>query len=494
MIRESLFRALSAGVSVVLLLGGCTVGPRYARPAPLRGQPLPGDFAERDRLEHSPAWKAAEPAAHLPRGAWWTSLEDPTLDRLMARAQGGNEELAAATARYEQARALMAEARADWLPQVSATPNYVRQRTSENQPQNGRAAGVAHTYGDWLLPIQAGWEPDLFGRVRQQTAAARARAAASADDLESLRLSIQAQVASTYLAWQAAREEKDLLERTLATYQRSLELTQHRRAGGIASDLDVAQATTQWKTTETQFHAARLAERRLEHALATLCGLTSPQFQQEFAAAPHGTALRPATVPLQVPSELLEHRPDIAAAERRMAAANASVGLASLAFYPRLRLQGLAGLQSVDAGSFLDWPSRFWAVGPSLEWPIFTGGRLRSRRAGAEAAYREAVARYRQTVLSAFQEVEDGLAAVALLAEETASEKEALVSAQRTLAIAENRYRAGLVTYLEVAAAQNAALARERSWVHLQAEHRAAVIGLIKALGGGWTVSSPKEL
>lgn len=493
MTRELFIYARCASLLFVLL-SGCTVGPRYTRPAPLRDQPVPASFAEQERLAHNPTWKTAEPSAHVPRGSWWTALQDPTLDRLMERASRDNEELAAATARWEQARALITEARADWLPQLSATPNYVRQRTSENQPQNGRAAGVAHTYGDWLLPIQAGWEPDLFGRVRQQTTAARARAAASADDLESLRLSVQAQVASTYIAWQAARDEVDLLDRTLTTYQRSLELTQHRRDGGIASDLDVAQATTQWKSTETQALAARLAQRRLEHALATLCGLTTPQFQREFSAAARCAVVHAASVPLQIPSELLEHRPDIAAAERRMAAANASVGLAKLAFYPRLRLQGLAGLQSVDAGSFLDWPSRFWAVGPTLEWPVFTGGRLRARKAGAEAGYRETVARYRQTVLNAFQEVEDGLAAVAILGDETASEKEALLSAQRTLAIAENRYRAGLVTYLEVATAQNAALARERSLVHLQAEHTAAVIGLIKALGGGWAANPDKQL
>jgi len=326
--------------------------------------------------------------------------------------------------------------------------------------------------------------------VRRQTEAARARVAASAADVESTKLILQAEVAADYFTLRALDAELGLIADTIDTYRRSLELTANRRKGGVASDLDVAQAETQLRTTEAELPALQLQRTKLLHAMAALCGQAASGFE---LAQPRAGLAPPPALPVTVPSELLERRPDIAAAERRMAAANAEIGVAQSAFYPRLQFSGLAGLQSVDASAWFDWPSRFWAVGPSLELPLFTGGRNRAQLASARAAHDEAVARYRQTALAAFQEVEDQLAAQHLLASQLESESAALTAARHTLEIANNRYKAGLVTYLEVATAQSAALARERAVAQLQGEKLVAAIGLIKALGGGWQAPT-KEL
>ena len=281
----------------------------------------------------------------------------------------------------------------------------------------------------------------------------------------------------------ALEAEYEVLQRTVVSYKRSWELTVNRRKGGIASDLDVSQAQTQLRTTEAQLPAVRLQRRRVLHAIATLCGQPAPDFG--IAETGQGTNAVP-TVPVTLPSELLERRPDIARAERRMAAANSEIGVAQGAFYPRLQINGLAGFESVSGSSWFDWPSRLWAVGPSLEFPLFTGGRNKARLAFARAAYNETVGAYRQTVLGAFQEVEDQVAAQSLLRTQLEAEEAALASARQTVDIANNRYDAGLVTYLEVSTAQNAELIVERTVVELRGQTMVAAVGLIKALGGGW--------
>jgi outer membrane protein, multidrug efflux system len=460
------------------------VGPNYHRPAALGTNAVPQSFAGAFTATNGPAWKNAEPSAHLPRGVWWGVFEDPELDRLEALATSANQELAAAAARFEQARASINVARSGLFPQLNLGPSYTRQRTSVDQPQLGKAAGSSYSYATITVPLEATWELDFWGRVRRQVEAARGRLAASADDLETARLAIQAEVATDYFALRTSEAEMDILRRSAAAYRRSLELTRNRRAGGIASDLDVSEAETQLRATEAELPAVELQLTRLHNALAALCGQSATTFQ----LAP-GVALSfqvPLTPP-SLPSELLERRPDIAAAERRMAAANADVGVAKTAFYPRVRLNGLAGFQSVSASTLFDWPARFWAVGPTLDLPLFTGGRNHAQLAIARAAYDEAVAQYRQNVLAAFQEVEDQLAAGRLLSTQLEAEQAALASARRTLEIATNRYRAGLVTYLEVAVAQSAALARERAVVQLQAQRLEASSSLIRALGGGWS-------
>ena len=463
---------------------GCKVGPDYHRPAPAGTNALPPAFSAGTNAAQ---WKPAEPAARLPRGAWWELFSDAELNRLETLATVNNQDLVAAAARFNQARALVNVARAELFPQVQLDPNYIRQRTSWNEPQNGQAAGLAPTFNTFTLQLQAGWEADLWGRVRRQVESARARLAASADDLAGAQLAIQADLATDYFTARALEAEYDLLLRTAEAYRRSLELTRNRRKGGIASDLDVSEAETQLRTTEAQLPALALQRARLLHALAALCG----QPATGFALTTNRVEPAPwPSVPVSLPSELLERRPDIAAAEQRMAAANAQIGVAQSAFYPRVRFNGLAGFQSVDASSWFDWPSRFWAVGPSLQLPIFTGGANRAQLAFARAAYQETVAGYRQTVLSAFQEVEDQLAAQRLLAAQVEAETGALTAAQRTLEIANNRYKAGLVTYLEVATAQSSALTLERTVVQLQGEKLTAAVGLVRALGGGWEVEA----
>jgi multidrug efflux system outer membrane protein len=470
---------LPAIPTLCLLLAGCAVGPDYERPAALRSQPLPKSFAGE--------WRTAQPAAHLPRGAWWEVFGDPELNRLEQAATHDNESLAAAVARFNQARALVDIARSDFFPQLSFDGVVTRERTSRNAPQSGRPAGRAYSFNTFTVPLEMGWEPDLWGRIRRQTEAATARLDASADDVEAVKLAIQGAVAADYFALRAFDAELALVADTIQAFQRSLELTRNRRKGGVASDLDVSEAETQLRTTEGQLPALQLQRAKLANALAALCGrpattFTTPPNPRQLAPPP--------SVPPALPGELLERRPDIAAAERQMAAANADIGVAKSAFFPRLVFHGLAGLESINAGTVFNWPSRLWAIGPTVELPLFTGGRNTAQLAAARAAYDETVARYRDTVLRAFQEIEDQLAAQRHLANQLEAEIAAFASANRTQEIANNRYRAGLVTYLEVAAAQGAAFDRHRAVVRLQGERCVATVGLLKALGGGWQAAT----
>ena len=334
------------------------------------------------------------------------------------------------------------------------------------------------------MPLNASWELDLWGRVRREVEGARALASAAGDDVEATKLTVQAEVAIDYFTLRSVDAQANLIRETIKTYQKFLELTQDRHNSGIATDYDVSLAETQLKSTEAQLPALELQRSNLTHALAALCGQAALGFaitqsnKQDESAGP--------AVPAGVPSELLEHRPDIAAAERRMAAANADIGQATAAFYPKVMLNGSAGYQSIQASNLFSWPSRAWAVGPSLQLPVFTGGRNTANLAAARAAYDAAVATYRQTVLSAFQDVEDQLASQRLLAEQLNKEKAALVAARRTLEISITRYKGGLITYLEVAVVQSTALTHEQTVVQLTALRQSAKVSLIKALGGGW--------
>jgi len=451
---------------------------------------VPAAFTGITNEPGSARWLTAQPASHLPRGRWWRIFEDGELDRLEDLAEGNNQPVMAALARLDEARASVKVARADLLPQVQLDPSYTRQRTSFYAPQNGHAAGIAPTYNTFTALLQAGWEADVWGRVRRQVEAARAQLGASAEDVAAIKLTTQAEVASDYFTLRALDSEADVLVRTIETYRRSLELTVNRRKGGVATDLDVSQAETQLRTPEAQLPAIRLQRAQVVHALASLCGRVPEAFA--LTAEPLGLGAAP-MAPVSLPSELLERRPDIAAAEQRMIAANANVGVAEGAFYPHIVFNGLAGLQSVDATTWLHWPSRLWSVGPSLELPLFTGGRNRAQLSLARAQYEENVANYRQVVLGAFQEVEDQLAAQTLLASQLEAEAAALKAAQRTLEIANNRYKSGLVTYLEVATAQSAALTLESTVVQLRGQELVAVVGLVKALGGGYGPATERE-
>jgi outer membrane protein, multidrug efflux system len=469
-------------------LAGCAVGPDYKRPAVLTNQPLPEKFnADIYASTNQTVWKISKPAANQPRGEWWRGFHDAELNHLETLALTNNQNLAATVARFEQSRALLTGARSDFYPQLTlgGTPNgdITRQRTSVNQPNEGSANGTSHTYDTFTAPIYLGWEIDLWGRVRRQSEAAKERFVASVDDYESARLAVAAEVANDYFTVCTLDNEYSLVTNTIEAYRRSLELTQNRRRGGVASDLDVSQAATQLHSAESQLPDIQLSRAQTLHALAVLCGESPTSF---IVATGGPDAEGVPDVPPSLPSELLEHRPDIAAAERQMAAANADIGVAKAAFFPTVRINGIAGFQSVDSSTWFDWPSRFWSVGPSVQLPLFTGGLNRSHLALAHAAYDEMVANYRQTVLTAFGEVEDGLAAQQLLGEQWTAENETVIAARRTLEIASNRYKSGLVTYLDVATAQADSLLHERTLVQLQGTRLVASVNLVKALGCGW--------
>jgi outer membrane protein, multidrug efflux system len=465
-------------------LAGCAVGPDYKRPDAIKNQPLPKNFTAADT--NGVVWKIAEPSANQPRGDWWSFFSDDTLNSLETLAQTNNQTLAGAFARFQQAHDLIGVANSQFFPQLNAggTPNgdLTRQRTSVNEPENGKASGFAHTYDTFTAPVYLGWEMDLWGRVRRMSEAARAQSLASLDDLESSKLSVAAEVANDYFTIKTLNDEYTLVTNTIESYRRSFELTQNLRKGGAVSDLDVAQAETQLRAAEAQLPAIELQRTQTLHVLVILCG----EAPVGFLAPINSLSTNVPVVPPSLPSELLEHRPDIAAAERRMIAANANVGVAKAAFFPTVKIDGLAGFQSISFGSWFNWSSRMWSVGPSLELPIFTGGYNRANLKAAHAAYDATVADYRQTVLTAFGEVEDQLAAQKLLATEWSAENDAAGAAQRALDVANNQYKAGLTTYLDVATAQTLALSHEQTAVQLEGQRLTATVNLIKALGGGW--------
>lgn len=473
--------------AVMAVLAGCAVGPNYKRPAALSRQPLPKAFTTVAAGTNQIVWKVAEPAANLPRGNWWDVFNNAELNQLEEVALTNNQNLAAFAAQFEQAHQLMLEARSEFYPQLSAggTPNgdIIRQRTSASAPEQGQPAGNAFTYNTFTAPIYLGWEIDLWGRVRRLSQAARAQYVAGADDWESAKLDVTAEVADGFFALRTLDDQYNLVADTVTAYRKSLELTENLRRGGAVSDLDVAQAATQLHAAEAQLPDIQLRRTETLHALAIICGRSPVDF---YIATNSQGAMRIPEIPPSVPSELLEHRPDIAAAERRMAAANADIGVARAAFFPAIRINGLAGFQSVDASSWFNWSSRLWSVGPSLELPLFTGGYNRANLAAARAAYNQEVANYRETVLNAFGEVEDELAAQRLLADEWNAVNESAIAAQHALDVANDQYKDGQVTYLNVATAQTTALAQESSAVQLEGERLTAAVNLIKALGCGW--------
>lgn len=477
---------VGATLGSLALLAGCAVGPDYHRPDALGASSLPAAFGD-STITNAGDWKTAEPSAHLPRGAWWELYRDSELNRLEALATTNNQQIAIALANFAQARAVLSGTRADFYPQISASPSATRQRTSANASPRSAAAGESTTFNLYSVTADASWELDVWGRIRREVEAARGALAASADDLESAQLSVQAQVAIDYFTLRSLDAQTELLAQTVAVYHRALELTQNRHEAGVASDLDVSLAETQLKSTQAQIPAVDLQRAQLRHALAVLCGQVATTFAP--TSNPVTSAHLPA-IPIAVPSEWLERRPDISAAERRMAAANANIGVAKAAFYPRVLLNGAGGVVSVSASSLFTSPSWLWAVGPSLQLPIFTGGRNRAQLAASKAAYASTVATYRQTVLTAFQDVEDQLAAQRLLAQQRDDETAALASATRTLDISNNRYKAGVEQYLDVIVAQSVQLSHKQNVVHLNGQKLAASVSLIKALGAGWTAES----
>jgi NodT family efflux transporter outer membrane factor (OMF) lipoprotein len=461
---------------LLLALGGCSLAPVYKVPQ----TPVAPAYQEHGEALGK-SWVEAQPADQLPRDGWWKLYADAQLDQLQQRLLTSNNDLAAALAHYQQAQAFSVQARAGLFPQVSAFGNAQRDRQSDTKPLRGATSPA--TYDSYTLGAQIDYELDLWGRVRNTVEAGKDEALAAAADLASARLSLQAQLADNYIVLRGLDEQIKLLQESITAYEKALELTRTRHGGGIASGLDVARAQTQLSSAKS-LCSQTLAQRALvEHAIAVLVGDTPSQ----FSLAPNTQAIPLPSVPVSLPSTLLQRRPDVAAAERRTAAANARIGVARAAYFPSVGLSALGGYQSGEGAGFLSAPNRYWAIGPSLLLNVFDGGRRKATVEAAKAATEEAGARYRGVVLAAFQQVEDNLAQLDHYGAAHADQQDAAEAARHSLDLAMDRYRQGAVGYLDVVQAQTAALDAQRSLLDLDTRQLRASVQLVRALGGGWS-------
>ncbi len=459
-------RSEVCGLAVVLLvLSGCAVGPRYAKPA----TPTAPEYKE-----VPPNWKTAQPNDQIARGKWWEIFQDPQLNALEEQINVSNQNLKAAQAQYEQARALVRFNRAAYYPTVTAGASALREHVSQNRPLIRSTAQISS------------YEPDVFGRVRRTVEAARSNAQASAADLESVNLSLHADLAIDYFQLRTLDAEAQLLNSTVTAFEKALDLTRNRYQGGVASAVDVAQAETQLETTRAQAIDVQVQRSQNEHAIAVLSGQPPSTFS--IPASPWTTA--PPVIPPGLPSDLLERRPDIAGAERRVASANAQIGVARAAYFPAVALSGSGGFESTAITTLIQGPSGFLTSGASAVVTAFDVGRRRAISEQARAAYNQATANYRQSVLTAFQEVEDNLAALRILEQESKTQNAAVAASEHSLELSTNRYKGGVVSYLEVITAQSIALSDERAAVGILRRRMTASVSLIKALGGGWNVTS----
>ena len=484
--RTALF---SASALLCALLSGCMVGPKYTRPA----APLAPEFKETtpESFKEMSGWKVAQPNDQLMRGKWWELFNDPQLNALQEQVDPANQTLKAAEANFRAARAEIRFNRANEAPTLTVNPAIGAVRDSANQPYFNKAVANNGT-GSFTLPIDLNYEVDLWGRIRRSVTAAREQAQASAADMETARLSLHAELAIDYFNLRSADAQKKLLDETVNAYQDALQLTQDRYDGGASPLSDVAQARTQLQTAQVQDTEIGIQRAQFEHAIAVLIG--KPPAQLAIAPTPV-TVQQPAipAIPGALPSQLLERRPDIAADERRMAAANEQIGIAQAAFYPTLSLSAVAGFSGTSVLNWFDWPSRFFAVGPQLSQTVFDHGRRRASSDVVLAQYDAAVADYRQTSLTAFQQVEDNLAALRILETEAQQQRAATQSAQESLDLFQTRYEGGVDTYLQVITWQTSALQNERNDIDIMRRQLEASVLLIKALGGGWdTTQLPK--
>jgi NodT family efflux transporter outer membrane factor (OMF) lipoprotein len=455
---------------IAVSLTGCSLAPHYKVP----------EVAVPAAYKEAAPWTAAQPSDAVSRGEWWSIYNDADLDRLQTALLTSSPDLATALARYQQAKAYSDQLRSSLFPSLDANAGASRNGVSKTSPQHSPTS--ANNYNVFTVGATLDYEVDLWGRVRDTVAAGRAQEQAAAADFASARLSLQTQLADTYVVLRGLDREIQLLDDTVQAYQRALDLTRQRHDGGIASGLDVARAETQLHTAQSQVSQTRAQRALYEHTIAALVGEPAPS----FTLAPKLVELRVPETPTDVPSSLLERRPDIAAAERRSAAANASIGIARSAFFPSVGLSATGGYQSTDANGWLSAPNAFWAVGPSLALTLFDFGLRKAQLAQAHAALDEAGAQYRSTVLSAFKQVEDNLALLDNYREAIDQENAAVVAAQRSLDFAMTRYRQGAVDYLEVVDSQTAALVAQRTALGLSTNRLQASVQLIKALGGGW--------
>jgi NodT family efflux transporter outer membrane factor (OMF) lipoprotein len=469
------------GLALVILLAlflvatGCTVGPKYKLPA----SPATPNFKEPPPSN----WKEAQPQDSELRGTWWEMFGDTDLNGLEDQVNVSNQNIAAAEARFRSARAAIRIARSGLFPTVTVGANSTTQRVSANRANSGALITTGPTTL-YQLPLDINYEVDLWGKVRRMIEANVDAAQATAADIETIRLSMHSELAQDYFQMRGLDDEGKLYQSTIVEYEQALQLTTNQYNQGFVSQVDVAQAQTQLDTARAQYTDLGVARAQFEHAIAVITGKPPA----ELTIPPAKLPAQPPVIPVALPSQLLERRPDVASAERQAASANAQIGVAKAAYYPTLSLALTGGVQSSSLSNLLTWPSRFWSVGPALAETLFDGGARRGLTQEAQANYDQAVAVYRQSVLSAFQDVEDNLAALRILSEESEQQDVAIASAQHSVDLSLSRYRGGITTYLEVVTAQNALLVDQRTGVEIRTRRMVASVLLVKALGGGWNV------
>src|SRR5271157_2604400 len=483
--------------ALLLLIVGCRVGPKYVRPpvpSPPAYKEIPPAAANGPEL-----WRTTQPKDGANRGNWWKVFNDPPLNELEEKASSSSQEIAAAADNFLAARALVREAHSQYFPTVTVNPSILNSRPSPGQFGGLRAGSssasglTVKSYTNYSLPFDASWEPDFWGRIRSTVRANIYAAQASAADLENVRLSVQTELAADYYELRAQDSLKELFDSTVIAYQDALNLTRAQYRAGLSSDEAVAQAEAQLKSVQAQDTNLGILRAQYEHAIAALIG----QPASSFSLPPNALAANPPVIPVGIPSELLDRRPDIAAAERSVAQANAEIGVAKAAYFPTILLSASGGFGNSSAASWLTWPNRFWSVGPSLAEAIFDAGLRKATVAQYRATYDQTVANYRETVLTSFQQVEDNLASLKILSQTIDQQDAAVEAAARSLREAEVRYKAGIDPYLNVIAAQTILLNDRQSAVNFRMQQMVASVQLIKALGGGWDATQiplPKEM
>ena len=477
-------------LGLVVFAAGCTVGPRYSRPA----APAPAP----DAWKTQPPWQEAAPKDAIPKGNWWEVFHDATLNGYEQQLLQANQSLIAARDHLNQARSLARVATADYFPQLSADPSAVRERGSGNRPLNGAVPAVIngvtqpilpYSQSVYAIPFSLNYEADLFGRVRKNVEAANASLQSSAADLGNVQLVLTAELAADYFTLRELDAEYKVVEESVDYQRKALDLINRRHDGGIASGLEVAQQATVLDSTVSQASLVQESRAQYEHAIAVLVGEPASSFN----VPPTPLNATPPPVPLGVPSDVLERRPDIATMEREIAYENAQVGIARTAFYPHITLSGSGGWQSTNVASLLNAPSLFWSIGADALEPVLQGGRNRANLAAARAAYDQSVANYRQSVLTAFQQVEDGISNLSTLSQALSTQAAAVSDARRALDIANNRYVGGVTNYLDVITAETTLLSSERLETQLLGQQMVSSVYLVKALGGSWDDSQIKD-
>ncbi len=476
-------------MAIALLAGaaGCSVGPRYSRP--------PAPTPAPDAWKTQPPWEQAAPKDAIPKGAWWRVYNDPALNAYEQQLVQANQSLLAARDRLEQARSLARVATADFFPQLAADPSAYRERGSGNRPLNGEQPTIIngvvqpvppYTENVLTIPFNINYEADVFGRVRRNVEAANAALQSTAADLENAQLVLTAELAADYFSLRELDAEYQVVQESVGYQHKGLDLVNQRHSGGIASGLEVAQQATVLDSSIAQLSLVQQSREQYEHAIAVLLGQSASNFSVPLSPL----TATPPPIPLGVPSDVLERRPDIAGAERQMAYENAEVGLARTAFYPHIQISNSGGgWQSTTITNLLNAPSLFWSIGADALQPILEGGRNRANFAAAQSAYGQSVANYRQTVLTAFQQVEDGISNLATLSQALTTQGAAVEDARRALAIANNRYIGGVTNYLDVITAQTTLLSNQRLHTQLLGQQMVSSVYLVKALGGSWEAS-----